>query len=114
MTLFCFDVDGTLDCSNGPITVAMLDLLAQSTSPYTVVIVSPSGAYTGGLPRIANNATRKENLIAAREAFTAQHGHSPLVCLYVSDNKDYTEAEAAGFAYIEASEFAKIARVGRV
>jgi len=105
MILVCFDVDGTLDCSAGPVPEALLTALMGVSAG--VVVVSPSGAYRGGHTRIADKPSRRENLLAARELYKSTRGTDPFVRLYVSDNKDYAEAEAAGFCYIEAAEFAK-------
>ena len=102
MIILAFDVDGTLDCSNGPVPVSWLNQVHEARVA-SVVIVSPSGAYVGPLPRVSGNPQRKDNLVGARLLY----GSSPMYCLYVSDNKDHTEAEAAGFLYVEAIDFAR-------
>jgi len=104
MTLLCFDVDGTLDCSNGPVSVTRLNEWHDDPEGPNVVIVSPSGAYVGHLPRCSDKPTRRECLNAAARMVGVQDQD---LLLYVSDNKDYEEAHAAGFCYIEAAEFAK-------
>ncbi len=101
MILLAFDVDGTLDCSAGPVPVALLGAIHHGGDA-AVVIVSPSPAYSGGLPRHSHLQERRQNLAAAATMFPAAR-----VRIYVSDNKDYAEAEAAGFCYVEAAEFAK-------
>jgi hypothetical protein len=102
--LLCFDVDGTLDCSGGPVPVRLLESL--HAAGVALFIVSPSGAYQGNLPRQSDLPTREANLLAAHDR-AADAFRQAAVRLYVSDNKDYAQASAAGFCYIEASDFAK-------
>jgi hypothetical protein len=96
--LFCFDTDGTLETSAGPVTVATLEHLKQLGG--AVVIVSPSLARPPGWLVCVPGPNRRDNLLAAREMFPDR----PLR-LYVSDNNDQGEAELAGFSYIDRLAF---------
>jgi ribonucleotide monophosphatase NagD (HAD superfamily) len=96
-TLVASDVDGTLDSSAGPVKVARLRSLEGAG--IQVVIVSPSGARPAGFAEEIGGE-RTANLRAAHERFPSA------LCLYVSDNGDREVAKAAGFVYIEASDFA--------
>jgi hypothetical protein len=95
--LLCWDVDGTLDCSAGPVPVTrLLDL--DELAGCAVVIVSPSAARPSGFAeRISDD--RAANLRAAAEGFPAD------LRLYISDNQDREAAEAAGFTYVDAADF---------
>src|SRR5260370_22528921 len=100
--LICFDVDGTLESSNGPVTVAKMRRLQELGA--TVVSVSPSGASPNrtmgtDFPEHVNGAARSLNLLAAASEFPSD------LLLYVSDNGDMTEAEAAGFTYVDRFQF---------
>jgi hypothetical protein len=95
--LVCFDVDGTLETSAGPVTVEQLRRL--EAAGVAVAIVSPSPARPPGFPEFIAGATRHENLAAAVAAFPAA------LRLYVSDNNDQAEAVAAGFIYVDRLEF---------
>lgn len=90
--LVCFDVDGTLETSAGPVTVQRLkDLEAGGVA---VVIVSPSSLRPKGFKEKIEG-TRRDNLLAAKSLYPAH------VNLYVSDNGDMGEADAAGFTYVD-------------
>ncbi len=108
MILFAFDVDGTLDTSGGPISFGLFATLSTYGLVHFlhVAIVSPSGAWPkGAFPHFdfaAPDGGRQANLERAKAAFPED-----VVWIYISDNKDYDAAAAAGFAYIEAAEFAK-------
>ncbi len=112
MILLAFDVDFTLDTSAGPVVWAKVK---THENPVSLVlgIVSPSGARPKDdtpayLPD--NGGSRRANLRAfaeAHQAYAAAAAGYPVILVYVSDNKDYAEAEAAGFCYVEAAEFAK-------
>jgi ribonucleotide monophosphatase NagD (HAD superfamily) len=101
--LFAFDVDGTLETSNGPITIAELEHL-QSLGA-AVVIVSESSKAPSNFERFINRGSdgpdkaypsRQANLLAAKAAFPSKFN------FYVSDNEDYESAMTAGFTYIDA------------
>ncbi len=96
--LLCFDVDGTLETSAGPITVARLREL-DAIDGCQVVIVSPSGARPQGFAECINGPSRAANLESAATTY-----HSDLL-LYISDNNDQAEAQASGFTYIDRMEF---------
>ena len=103
MILLAFDCDGVFDCGTpkGPLSREVIERIVAIPS-VAVCVVSDSLNYSwSGVPRIASNV-RRANLSAFRDQFPAA-----MIRLYVSDNKDYAEADAAGFTYIEASEFAK-------
>lgn len=99
--LVAFDVDGTLETSQGPVKLATLDRLIEAGA--RVVIVSPSGAappanrYQRILPN--GGGSRSGNLLEAKRLYPAD------LCLYVSDNGDVGEAQAAGFIYIDRMAF---------
>jgi beta-phosphoglucomutase-like phosphatase (HAD superfamily) len=101
MILLAFDVDGTLDSSAGPVRWAFV----RSLESYDIKIgvVSPSGAAPPDARKyLAPSGLRRDNLaLFAAEYPTAN------IRLYISDNNDAAESEAAGFAYVDRSEFAK-------
>jgi hypothetical protein len=92
-----FDVDGTLETSAGPVTVDRLEKLRAAGS--NIVIVSPSDARPRGFYERIEGPDRQSNLRLAAYDFPAD------LYLYVSDNNDRAEAEAAGFTYVEHTEF---------
>jgi hypothetical protein len=92
-----FDVDGTLETSAGPVTIQRLGQLRAAGA--NVVIVSPSEARPRQFNESLGGATRSANLLAAKREWPAE------LYLYVSDNNDRADAEAAGFTYIEHTEF---------
>jgi hypothetical protein len=95
--LLAWDVDGTLDCSAGPVPVTRL-LELDELAGCAVVIVSPSAARpTGFAERISDD--RAANLRAAAEGFPAD------LKVYVSDNGDREVAQQAGFTYVDAADF---------
>ena len=96
--LVCFDVDGTIETSRGPITVETLRALERAGAD--VAIVSPSTARPAGFPEFIKGALRRDNLLAA----AAAHPRT-LLRIYVSDNEDQVEAQAAGFTYVRHDEF---------
>jgi hypothetical protein len=101
MTVFAFDVDGTLTSSAGPISDAHLIGL-QHRGDY-VYIVSPSAARPPFFPVVLPNGggDRAANL----EAVKAMHPDEDRF-IYVSDNGDTAAAEQAGFEYLPHTEFA--------
>lgn len=96
--LCAFDVDGTLWTSAGPITEATLVHLKELGAP--VLIVSPSGLRPNGWLACIPGPNRRDNLMMARDL----HPECKLR-LYISDNGDVGEAEAAGFCYIDRMSF---------
>lgn len=123
MALIALDIDGTIESQNekseyvnGPIKIADLFLLEDA---HFICLVSPSPFY----PRLEDNITpmfpifakwgsdtmRWKNLIDAEKHWKeSQFGDDLQLKLYVSNNKDYNEAKKAGFAYIEADQFANM------
>ncbi|MFI4977519.1 MAG: hypothetical protein ACHQC8_02405 [Solirubrobacterales bacterium] len=99
--LVCFDVDGTLETSGGPVTLMMLARL-QAMPNLFVTIVSPSAAAPPGFERALPNGggSRRDNLLAAK------FSHPADLYLYVSNNGDQAEAIAAGFLYVDHIDFA--------
>jgi hypothetical protein len=95
--LICCDVDGTLDSSAGPVPVERLRELDHLPG-CRVVIVSPSAARPSGFTEQVGD-DRQANLAAAADLWRA-----PLR-LYLSDNGDREIAQAAGFTYIDPSDF---------
>lgn len=98
MTVFyCFDVDGTLSTSSGPVPVEKLYQLKKRGNP--VIIVSPSSARPmdlGPVPTV-------DRFIMMREIRTAFPDADAY--LYVSNNQDMAQAKEAGFTYVEAANF---------
>jgi hypothetical protein len=91
-----FDVDGTIETSNGPIKVErMEELRAHGVN---VVIVSPSNLRPNGFHE-RNGQARVDDLHLTKQDFPA------LVYLYVSDNGDTVAAEEAGFIYVDRLAF---------
>jgi hypothetical protein len=97
VTVYAFDVDGTLETSAGPIRVARLQELVAEGHP--VVIVSPSGARPQGYPEFIGG-DRGQNLREAANAYPEQDDHA-----YVSDNGDLAVARDWGWRYIWHREF---------
>ncbi len=97
MTVYAFDVDGTIETSNGPITEARLHELREDGD--FVYLVSPSASRPKGLPILASGS-RQDNLRAVR----AMHPDEDRF-VYVSDNGDVSDAQAAGFEYVWDWEF---------
>ncbi len=105
MILLCFDVDGTLDSSAGPVPFEVLLALQEAGMP--VAVVSPSANWPKAEHPELDFATpdqgRQTNLLRAKEAFPGAR-----VLLYVSDNpNEDTLAQEAGFLRILPPEFAK-------
>jgi len=99
VTVFAFDVDGTLASSAGPISdVELIGL--QHRGDY-VYIVSPSAARPQLFPVVVPGS-RQDNL----QAVKAMHPDESRF-IYVSDNGDTADAEAAGFEYVWHNEFAQ-------
>ena len=97
MVLIAFDVDGTLDCSQGPVSVERLRYL--STEGIRIVIVSPSRNRPQGFEE-SIQGNRFENL----KAIPNQEGL--LFKLYISDNHGDDEvAKAAGFSFCHPWDF---------
>ncbi len=106
MILLAFDVDGTLDSSAGPVRWTKVKAIEFAMRPLLAVgIVSPSGARPndGTKAYLPNGGSvRHDNLLA----FAADHPEA-MARIYVSNNADFAEAEAAGFAYLSDQEFAR-------
>jgi hypothetical protein len=102
-TVIAFDVDGTLDSSQGPVPVLRLTELRGYG--FHIWIVSPSSNRPGGF----EEAVTGERVANLRQVRIEELSRDPLagtfVYLYVSDNKDYDAARQAGFSYIEAGQF---------
>lgn len=94
----CLDVDGTIETSAGPVTVARLRELDQLEG-CTVVIVSPSAARPAGFAERIDGPSRADNLRAAAKDWPAD------LLVYCSDNEDRAEAAAAGFCYVDRNDF---------
>ena len=118
--LICFDTDGVFKQSiehseyiEGPIDPKRIqDLEKQGVS---VAIVSPSPYYPkqpngehmfSTLGYWKNNSDRHRNLEAARKFYTTVNNKEPIICLYVSDNDDWQEAQKAKFVYVDVKMFA--------
>ena len=115
--LVCFDVDGTLDVTGGPVPLARLyELQSEGVK---VAIVSPSGAWLEDFPLFLTS-DRDRNLSNARQwahgalphpnnghpSEPVNPGTSGLWCIYVSDNMgDRERAEMMGFTYIRPEDF---------
>jgi hypothetical protein len=95
-----FDIDGTLETSNGPVSTNLLRSIQRGGS--YVYLVSPSAARPQGFPILANGQ-RRDNLLAVK----AMHPDEEEF-IYVSDNGDEAEAEAAGFEYQWPSAFVEV------
>ena len=96
--LVCFDVDGTLDVTAGPVPLQRLyDLQSIGVK---VAIVSPSGARLTDFPLFLTS-DRDRNLRNAR-----QWAENPPLCIYVSDNMGDRElSEMMGFTYVHPEDF---------
>jgi hydroxymethylpyrimidine pyrophosphatase-like HAD family hydrolase len=93
MSVFAFDIDGTLETSSGPVTISRLDDLRRAG--HYVYLVSPSEARPKGLPIVAGGAHRSDNLRQVK----AMHPDEAEF-IYVSDNGDMTAAAEAGWEYV--------------
>lgn len=89
------DVDGTLDCSAGPVSVDSLRNL-DVLDDCTVVIVSPSGKRPQGFAEEVSG-DRLANLLAVRHRFPAN--------IYISDNGDEALSREAAFIHVHPSNF---------
>lgn len=105
--LVAFDVDGTLDTSQGPVPWAWIErqrisMRDDGDPPIAVVVVSPSLMWPRDSPviRFVDGDTRVENLRAAAAFF-----HEARLRLYVSDNGDWEAARAAGFVLVTPEDF---------
>jgi hypothetical protein len=101
VTVFAFDVDGTLASSAGPITDALLIGL-QHRGDY-VYIVSPSSARPPFFPIVLPNGGGDR--VANLQAVKAMHPDEDRF-IYVSDNGDIAAAEEAEFEYVGHIQFA--------
>ena len=99
MTVFAFDVDGTLETSAGPISIAVLQGLKCD---HYVYLVSPSAARPKGFPIVVSSSSRVESLRQVRKMHPDEPDEG---FLYISDNGDQREAQLAGFTYIWHNEF---------
>jgi hypothetical protein len=104
MTVYAFDVDGTLETSSGPIYLDTLWNLLRSG--HWVYIVSPSELRPKGFPTvlIGGGGDRAENLKAVK---VLHPDASEFV--YVSDNGDMQAAKDAGFEYVRHTDFVQLA-----
>jgi hypothetical protein len=102
VTVFAFDVDGTLASSAGPISDAAL--IGLQHEGHYVYIVSPSAARPPFFPIVLpdGGGDRAANLKAVK----AMHPDEDRF-IYVSDNGDTAAAEQAGFEYLPHTEFAE-------
>jgi hypothetical protein len=91
-----FDVDGTIETSQGPIKVERMEELRQAG--VNVVLVSPSNLRPPGFDE-RNTQSRVDDLHATARDFPAA------VYLYVSDNGDMEVATEAGFIYVDRLAF---------
>jgi hypothetical protein len=101
--VIAFDVDGTIETSSGPVTVARLEEL--QALGVDVWIVSPSGLSPN---RRTTKPTIFPESIAGDRVINLKSVKSTIradLYFYVSDNKDYDAAKQAGFSYIEAGQF---------
>jgi hypothetical protein len=96
-----FDIDGTLETSSGPVSTALLRSIQRGGS--YVYLVSPSSARPQGFPILANGTQRRDNLLAVKAMHPDEENF-----IYVSDNGDQAEAEAAGFEYQWPSAFVEV------
>jgi hypothetical protein len=96
MTVYAFDIDGTLETSAGPIPIAVLEGLRCD---HYVYLVSPSSARPHGFPIVASDS-RVENLRKVKRMHPDETEF-----IYVSDNGDHSEARLAEFKYVWHSEF---------
>jgi hypothetical protein len=103
MILIAFDVDGTLSTSAGPVPIETLVALYHP-GYIEIAVVSPSTAWPKDLLKQFDRSYG-DRLMGLQ--LIAQEYKSSMIRLYVSDNKDMAIAEAAGYCYIEAAEFAK-------
>lgn len=101
MILLALDVDGTLDVSGGPVSVAALSRMQLMDACWDIVIVSPSVAGAGlPFPRVLGGGDRLRALYEAASRFT----HSAR--FYLSDNEgDDHLAREAGFVYVHPDDF---------
>lgn len=99
--LVAFDVDGTLETSQGPVKLTTLAKLLEAGAD--IAIVSPSNAYPLGLAYLRclpdGGGSRSANLLEAKRRFPSD------LYLYVSDNGDIGEAQVAGFIYVDRMAF---------
>jgi hypothetical protein len=99
MTVFAFDIDGTLETSAGPIPISVLEGLKCD---HYVYLVSPSAARPKGFPIVLSSSSRVESL---RQVKAMHPDTEPDDFIYVSDNGDQREAQLAGFRYVWHNEF---------
>jgi hypothetical protein len=99
VTVYAFDVDGTLETSAGPIAISRLEDLRRAG--HYVYLVSPSGARPRGFPVVASGAHRSDNLRIVKVMHPDESEF-----IYVSDNGDQIAATEAGFAYVWHTGFA--------
>jgi hypothetical protein len=93
VTVYGFDIDGTLETSAGPVSIERLDALRRDG--HYVYLVSPSEARPKGFPIVASGAHRSDNLRQVK----AMHPDETEF-IYVSDNGDQVAATEAGFTYV--------------
>lgn len=104
--LICFDVDGTLETSNGPVKTSRL--VSLKDWGHRVIIVSPSPHFPRYadtddpvFPNVSGNDTRLENLLEAKQMFGSEEFY-----LYISDNPGDDEvAKQAGFSFMHPKDF---------
>lgn len=100
MILIAFDCDGTIDASDGPISVSRLHEL--NIPPYIQVVIVSASPFCARLPfpRFVSENTRLENLLAATIRYPS------ILNIYVSDNTgDDMNAKMAGYVYIHPRDF---------
>ena len=101
--LLGFDFDGVFDCGSpiGPLSREIFNRFAVLLNIGVCIVSDSANCKWDDVPRVAT-PNRRGNLMEFRRRFP-----EALIRIYVSDNKDYAEADAAGFTYVEANEFAK-------
>jgi hypothetical protein len=98
--LIALDCDGTLDSSDGPISVSRL--YEMNIPPYIQLAIVSASPFCARLPfpRFVSENTRLENLLAAAIRYPS------LLNIYVSDNPgDDITAKNAGFVYVHPNDF---------
>jgi hypothetical protein len=99
VNVYCFDVDGTLESSSGPVSLSDLDALMDMD--HVVLIVSPSSAVPERYAKCLTEGTRADNLKEARKMFDGGTEY-----IYVSDNPgDEEVAREAGFTFLHPNDW---------
>lgn len=98
--IIAFDVDGTLDCSQGPVPVARLKELVSVGC--IIIIVSSSANRPGGFIEVLSPTEgRRGSLEEVKRKYPQEK-----LFIYVSDNPgDDALARGLGYSYIHPSNF---------